>query len=130
MCVCSNGYTGDPFSFCDVVRDTPQEILNPCQPSPCGPNTECTVRNGAGACQCLPEYQGNPYEGCRPECVVNSDCPTNKACLQNKCKDPCPGTCGQNTVCYVRNHLPTCNCLAGYTGDPYSYCTVLTERKH
>lgn len=27
----------------------------------------------------------DPYAGCRPECVVNDDCPYNKACQQNRC---------------------------------------------
>lgn len=39
------------------------------------------------------------YEGCRPECVLSSDCPSDKACIRNKCKDPCPGVCGLNAEC-------------------------------
>jgi len=42
----------------------PQEYLNPCEPSPCGINAICKEQNGAGSCSCLPEYFGNPYEGC------------------------------------------------------------------
>lgn len=63
----------------------------PCEPSPCGLNAECSESNGAGACRCIDTYLGNPYEGCRPECVINTDCPPQLACTQNKCKDPCPG---------------------------------------
>lgn len=61
-----------------------------------GPNSECVQRNGAGSCKCIQDYQGNPYEGCRPECVLSSECPSHKACIRNKCKDPCPGVCGLN----------------------------------
>lgn len=74
---------------------------------------------------CLPEYIGNPYEGCRPECVLNTDCPSNKACIMSKCQDPCPGTCGQNSDCVVISHLPSCVCRQGYTGDPFRYCNII-----
>jgi hypothetical protein len=102
----------------------PAEHLSPCSPSPCGANAQCREQNGAGACTCLQDYIGNPYEGCRPECVLNSDCPYNKACIKNKCQDPCPGTCGQNAICQVVNHLPSCTCNPGYTGDPFRYCNL------
>lgn len=107
-----------------ILADISVEILTPCMPSPCGSNAVCREQNGAGACQCLPEYFGNPYEGCRPECVGNSDCPSNRACVQNKCTDPCPGTCGQNADCQVVNHVPSCTCRIGFTGDPYRYCNT------
>lgn len=100
-----------------------EEVPNPCQPSPCGTNALCTQRNGAGACSCIPDYQGNPYEGCRPECVLSSDCPTDRACVRNKCEDPCPGVCGQFAQCTVINHIPTCTCIPGYVGNPFASCT-------
>lgn len=124
-CVCLPGYTGNPFSGCQLPPPVPQEVLNPCNPSPCGANAQCKERHGAGACVCLPEYIGNPYEGCRPECTVNSDCQANKACVNNKCVDPCPGTCAQNAYCQVVNHLPSCTCQPGYTGDPFRYCSLI-----
>ncbi|KAG5895967.1 hypothetical protein JTB14_027967 [Gonioctena quinquepunctata] len=127
-CVCSAGYTGDPFSFCHIQAEKlPVERPTPCLPSPCGSNAECRERNGAGSCICLPDYIGNPYEGCRPECTLNSDCHPNKACIRNKCVDPCPGTCGQNANCHIINHLPTCSCLPGHTGDPFRYCNLLPQ---
>lgn len=102
------------------------EVREPCNPSPCGANAECRERNGAGSCTCLPEYFGDPYTGCRPECVQNSDCDRSKACVNNKCKDPCPGVCGINAECRVQNHAPICLCLIGYEGDPTRSCQ-LTE---
>lgn len=96
--------------------------LEPCSPSPCGANAICKERNGAGSCTCLPEYTGDPYAGCRPECVLNTDCDRAKACVRNKCVDPCPGTCGLNAECRVVNHAPSCSCLPGYTGNPLSSC--------
>jgi hypothetical protein len=131
MCVCIVGYTGDAFVQCypRPADPIPQERPEPCIPSPCGANAVCREQNGAGACTCLPEYFGDPYTGCRPECVLNSDCSSNKACVRNKCIDPCPGTCGQNADCQVINHLPSCNCRPGYTGDPFRYCNLIPERK-
>lgn len=150
-CICLSGYEGDPFTQCIqksefvmffflfclcnlkllfIVEQPVIERLTPCIPSPCGPNAICREQNGAGSCTCADDYIGNPYEGCRPECVLNSDCPSNKACINNKCKDPCPGTCGSNADCQVINHLPSCVCRTGYTGDPFVYCNIITERKY
>lgn len=98
------------------------EYSSPCDPSPCGINAECLERNGAGACRCEKSFVGNPYEGCRPECIVNSDCPPMLACMQNKCKNPCPGICAPNGICQVVNHLPSCYCPPGLTGNAYVNC--------
>lgn len=122
-CQCQAGFTGDPFNGCNPIPVAPiEEERHPCNPSPCGANAECRERNGAGSCVCIPEYFGDPYTGCRPECVTNSDCPRDKACLNNKCKDPCPGICGINAECRVSNHVPSCFCLDGYTGNPSVSC--------
>jgi hypothetical protein len=91
---------------------------DPCDPSPCGPNANCNN----GVCTCLPEYRGDPYSGCRPECVLNSDCSRDKACLRSKCVDPCPGTCGQNAICDVINHVPMCSCPTGMAGNAFVEC--------
>ena len=132
-CVCIQGYVGNPFSSCQP-DETPKPATpsNPCFPSPCGANAICQQRNDAGSCTCIPDYIGNPYEGCRPECVLSTDCPSNKACIRNKCMDPCPGTCGQNAECQVINHLASCTCIPGYTGDPFRFCNVIppTESKN
>lgn len=108
---------------------TTERPRDPCNPSPCGSNAVCRERNGAGSCVCLPEYFGDPYTGCRPECVTNDDCERSKACLNNKCRDPCPGTCGVHAECRVLNHAPSCYCFPGYTGDPLSVCTLLPPSK-
>ena len=107
----------------------PTETLDPCNPSPCGSNAICQRRRNAGACQCIPEYFGDPYVACRPECVVHSDCPSNKACQRNKCIDPCPGTCGINARCRVMNHVATCTCIESYIGDPFTACKLKPLRK-
>lgn len=118
------------FWSLNITADYPVESLTPCLPNPCGANAVCRDQNGVGSCQCQSEYFGNPYEGCRPECIVSSDCPSNRACVRNKCQDPCPGVCSPNADCLVTNHIPSCTCKPGYTGNPYTYCTFIqNERK-
>lgn len=102
---------------------------NPCSPTPCGVNAICRVNQNAGSCSCMPDFVGNPYDGCRPECVLNSDCPSNQACIGSKCTDPCPGTCGQNANCQVIMHMPTCVCVNGFTGDPFRSCRLVVEQR-
>lgn len=143
------GFTGDPFTQCSIIPPgkrkamhyepfcqklvittiktigficavTEPPSIDPCALSPCGANAICDN----GECRCLPEYIGNPYEACRPECILNSECARDKTCLKNKCKDPCPGICGQNAQCDVVNHIPVCSCPSGYIGDPFVSCRV------
>lgn len=122
------GFTGDPFTLCSVSLPPPvKEFINPCYPSPCGANAVCKELNGAGSCMCIPEYFGNPYEGCKPECVLNTDCQSNKACIRNKCTDPCPGVCGSSAICQVINHVPVCTCFDGYTGNPFQFCHIIPK---
>lgn len=95
--------------------------MEPCNPNPCQvANSQCQISPaGAAVCVCLPGYTGSELAGCRPECVSNSECPASQACLNRRCVDPCPGSCGQ-AVCSVANHIAFCNCPPGYTGDPYN----------
>ena len=119
------------YIFPWLAAEQPVEFPpEPCNPSPCGANAVCKERNGAGSCTCLPEYSGDPYTGCRPECVLNTDCSKARACVRNKCVDPCPGTCGLNAECRVVNHAPSCSCLPGYTGNPLNFCNLPPPSKN
>lgn len=104
------------FFFC-----TAPPVTNPCQPSPCGPNSVCKVNNGIAVCSCQPGMISSPPQ-CRPECILSSECSLTEACLNNRCVDPCPGTCGVNALCRVVNHNPICSCTSGHTGDPFTRC--------
>lgn len=98
----------------DVTRD-------PCLPSPCGPNAICRTVGSSAVCACLQNYIGSP-PNCRPECSINSDCTYDKACMRERCRDPCPGSCGFGARCAVVNHTPSCSCPEGFTGDPFTNC--------
>lgn len=103
------------------VSSVPDIPLNPCDGNPCGPNSVCRPHNYQAVCSCLPNYIGRP-PNCRPECIMDSDCPTTLACRCDKCVSPCDGTCGPNAHCTVLYHKAHCVCNDGFTGDPYSGC--------
>lgn len=138
ICTCLDGYEGDAFTSCNRIpprkwsfsethfishENIPleQEPIadDPCNPNPCGSNAVCNN----GICTCLAEYQGDPYTGCRPECVLNSDCPRDKACLRSKCVDPCSlEACAQTAICEVISHIPMCRCPPGFEGNALVQC--------
>lgn len=101
-CSCPENHEGDPFAACRpvIIQDIPRDS---CSPSPCGPNSLCRVSNEAAVCACQIGMIGSPPQ-CRPECVVSSECPLQLACLGQKCRDPCPGTCGSNASKFIKNN--------------------------
>lgn len=97
---------------------------NPCDPSPCGPNSRCLISShGYATCSCLPGYRGAPPL-CKPECIVSTECPLTETCISQKCVNPCVGTCGVYALCYVMNHNPICSCPPGHVGDPFVMCVL------
>lgn len=106
---------------CRLFSIVPEIPTNPCIPSPCGAYSQCREINDRAICSCLENYIGAPPT-CRPECTVSSECFLDKACMNQKCVDPCRGACGDNARCQVINHNPICSCALGYTGDPFIRC--------
>lgn len=128
ICTCKQGYTGDPFSVCYVLPEPqpPMKPVDPCVPSPCGLNSECRDIGGIPSCSCITGFFGSP-PNCKPECVINTDCSNDRACINMKCVDPCLGSCGSNAMCNVIKHVPVCSCPSGYEGDPFSYCKITPQ---
>ena len=118
ICSCPYDYVGDPFTQC-IPKPPPVEPVetDPCYPDPCGQNAQCEERGQTAACKCPPNYFGNPYVECKPECQINNDCSNDKACMSQRCRDPCPGSCGAGADCRVVGHNPICSCPPGYTGE-------------
>lgn len=110
----------------EIPKDEP--IGDPCIPSPCGPYSICRANGNIPACSCLTNYIGKS-PNCRPECTLNAECPSNLACINEKCSDPCLGSCGVNSVCTVVKHNPVCQCKSGYSGDPFSVCNEVQYSK-
>ena len=124
ICSCPYNLIGDPFSRCYEKPIEPVIEEDACNPNPCGLNARCEDRGSSASCTCPPNYLGNPYIECKPECQTNSDCPYDKSCISQKCRDPCPGSCGANADCRVVSHNPICSCPPGYTGDPLESCRI------
>lgn len=145
MCSCLQAFSGNAFIMCSPI---PGKYCinnfflssiclfravairgNPCNPSPCGSNSQCRDVNGQAVCSCVPGYLGSPPT-CRPECITSSECSLNLACVNQKCIDPCPGTCGINSVCQVVNHNPICSCKPGFSGDPFTICSPIRKKQN
>lgn len=123
VCYCPPDFSGDPFVSCFPFRQV-VEATNPCDPSPCGPFSRCLVSpQGYATCSCLPNYRGAPPM-CKPECIVSAECLPTHACVNQRCIDPCPGTCGQNALCSIINHNPICSCPPSQQGDPFTKCYI------
>jgi len=113
-----------------LVKRTTRAPTNPCQPTPCGPNTICTVNNvGNAICNCVPGMIPKPdtITGCGPECVRDPDCSSGEVCLNQRCvdePDPCnPSPCGPGAVCTApkignRFSNPICRCQPGLIPKP------------
>lgn len=109
-----------------------ERCTDPCEDDICGDGANCHVKNHTPICRCPKNYTGDPFVACTPdaiasvpavrkECVLNGDCPKDKACFGNKCIDPCI-ECGIQAQCDVTEHFPICTCAAGYTGEPLVAC--------
>lgn len=98
-----------------------------CVPTPCGPNSQCRIVGETAVCSCLPNYLGRA-PNCRPECMTNSECPRNLACINERCVDPCVGSCASEAICTCYNHQATCRCPDGYVGDPFVACSPLPSK--
>lgn len=102
--------------------------MNPCDPSPCGPYSQCHEVNQHAVCSCQTDFIGMP-PNCRPECVVSSECAQDKACLNQQCKTPCVAdVCAPNAICRVVNHNAICSCSSGFTGDPFIECSRVESK--
>ena len=59
----------------------------------------------------------------RAECYDDTDCRVTEICNQGDCMDACrQKRCGNNAKCEHTVHDARCECLPGYTGDPFSGC--------
>lgn len=113
---------------CFVDSGPPQKVRSQCDPSPCGPNSRCTISSqGYATCSCLPGFRGSPPV-CSPECIVSSDCSQVQACINMKCVDTCNAVCGRAAMCSVINHNPICTCPPGFTGDPLFQCFEMESK--
>lgn len=130
------------------------KCINPCTAqTSCGLNAQCQPVLHRPQCRCLFNFDGNPYDYCKPivqqslyQCSKDSECQKGQVCIDNacivgcrfddscedglacihkQCQNPCdyPDSCGISALCTTVNHRPRCSCPPGYTGDPNTICT-------
>lgn len=140
QCICANGLVGDPITSgcrkpgdCFTDTDCPvtavcidNRCINPCEiPKTCGTDAICTPGAHAATCRCPSHTKGDPNVVCvHLECTDSNDCTQDKACVDNRCVNPCslPNVCGQRATCVALGHVGLCSCEPGSTGDPLLGC--------
>lgn len=139
VCSCEQGYDGNPEVQCthigcrsdDECSTTHSCINRQCVPAcasdTCGPQTECYGINHNPVCECLPGYSGNPKLGCNViGCKSDSECPSEKACINQKCENPCEQQpCITKEICRAYNHKAECSCPPGTISGLYGACMQL-----
>lgn len=133
VCSCEQGYDGNPQIQCIPLGcrsdsecfGTHTCINRQCVPAcsvhggSCGERAECFGINHKAVCECPPGLKGNPFVSCVVlGCRSNDECPSNQACINSKCENPCEktATCATNELCHVYNHRPECACPPGTVG--------------
>jgi len=96
-------------------------------PNLCGPYSNCTIVKNHVVCLCQHGYIGTP-PNCKPNCLISSECAPNKACINQRCTDPCSNLCAPNSQCKVINHKAICTCKPGFTGDPIKRCLKIKSK--
>ena len=87
---------------------------NPCTQFSCAPGKKCQVLNHLPLCMC--------DTNCEAEasiCLKDPGCPSNMACVNFQCIDPCTKlNCPNGTPCIVVDHKAECKfCPPGFTVD-------------
>ena len=59
-------------------------------------------------------------------CLDDADCDSRLTCIDDLCQEVCDQSCGLNAICITEDRVDSCECRAGYTGDPLLYCTGLS----
>ena len=100
---------------------------------PCGRAADCEIIKHAAICSCDKSLTGDPYVACvdfeNPQCENDLECLGDAGCFNGICKEMCDhmNVCGENAVCRVNRagirKSIYCECISGFTGDPYNYCS-------
>ena len=108
------------------------ECTQACEGVLCGRNAECISMNHKAVCKCKSGYLGNPSNddrlGCyESECSSSDQCSPEKLCDRHTCKIAClvRNPCGRHALCSTENHQQVCHCQPGFTGNPFSGCTLI-----
>lgn len=97
--------------------------------SSCGTGATCYGAAHRANCECPPGFVGNPNVACIVlGCRSNSDCPGEKACVSEKCVNPCEvgNLCAVPAECTVYRHKVQCTCPPGFVADAGTGCEKST----
>lgn len=156
VCRCPDGLIGNPLVECKPAPQPectidaecsshlacinnrciePCPALEPCQlPAKCLVVPSLPVRTLI--CECPEGYVSSGSGTCKPlqpvvrvgVCISDSECPSDKACINDICRNPCAGSCAPNAECRVKDHKPICSCEQGYDGNPEIQCVRIACR--
>lgn len=158
ICDCPPGLMGNPNIACTLVdcrsdSECPSHRAcinarceSPCvESNPCEKSAECKVYDHRAHCVCSPGFVKDNNNNCQKEeekCRSDYDCPSQEACINDECVNPCNATtpCGVNAECRVLDTLPVrtmvCECKSEYQGnaavqcDKCKYCNKLLYFKN
>lgn len=127
FCQCNRGYSGNPLESCFK-----HDEKCPCDPNPCGPNSECVEKDEAIGphCKCNPKFYDFP-PNCREGCESHDDCASDEFCKtrENRCVKICDSSqCGENAKCRPdKERLKSfCSCLDGFIPEKNVGCREKT----
>ncbi|KAK7075249.1 hypothetical protein SK128_022663 [Halocaridina rubra] len=151
FCRCPSGLQGDGYTECIIIgcradSECPADrgcinthCVNPCIYNTCGRSAECVNIDHEAKCRCPPGTAGDPNIECIPmpkaECYVDGDCPSQHACINETCVNPCRvlDPCHESTMCKVIDTLPVrtmiCICQDGMVTKDGGVCQLLPPIK-
>lgn len=144
ICTCQVGFHGNPDVGCFPVGCTVNSdceddkacyegvCANPCLVSnPCAVNAECYAQKHRARCRCPSGLLGDGYTQCLIiGCRANSNCPPNRACINDQCLDPCLNSpCAPTAECVSLDYQALCRCPAGTFGEPSVRCEPVPQKE-
>ena len=154
LCFCPQGTQGNALTSCVAVQcqynedcadheacDRLNRVCRPvCEEDTCAVTAQCVGRQHQAMCQCPAGTNGNPYLECKgrepveaPECEQDADCPSQHACINQKCQNPCKiaQLCSADQKCKVQDTLPLrtvmCECPPDTITDSNGVCRTICK---
>lgn len=156
QCRCPLGTQGNPQVACITgvcqynedcadheACDRLNRICRPvCDSGVCANTAICTGRRHQPECTCPAGNTGDPYVQCsliplpipvEPECRNDADCPSQLACINAHCQNPCsqPDVCSLDQQCRILDTLPLrtiiCQCLPDTIVDANGRCRNIIQ---
>lgn len=147
LCRVDKGYIRDINGNCVCPPGAALDIYGECKPCRVEDGYKidetgrcvCALERGfiideRGRCVCPIEhgYKLTPLGDCvieprTPQCTSDDDCADSQYCRTDTktCEDAClTKICGINALCNATRHIPICQCITGYTGNPEIQCST------